>query len=257
MGSCCAAGDGPAEQEAVIRRTEAVHRVSVPPITCRVQFQGTDVAMEIDTGCSVSLLGQDTFERLSSKPELRSCSARLKTYTGQSIPLMGELQTDVLYEGKSHLALTVVVVKGARTNLLGRDWLEHITINWRAVHAIRGNTLQNLKEKQRKLFEPGLGELKGVKIRLDVDRNVSPRFCKARSLPYIFKEKVEAQLQKDIDSGILEEVQNSSWAAPMVPVLKKDGNIRVCGNFKLTANRAVRLDKYPLPQAPHLFATLA
>ncbi|XP_043226746.1 uncharacterized protein K02A2.6-like [Amphibalanus amphitrite] len=102
----------------------------------------------------------------------------------------------------------------------------------------RATLLTGLKEKYRRLFEPGLGELKGVKVRLDIDRTVPPRFCKARSLPYVFKEKVEAQLQKDIDSGVLEEVQNSSWAAPIVPVLKKDGNVRVCGNFKLTANRA-------------------
>ena len=245
------------QQQEQVCRAEAVHRVSVPPITCRVHFQGTDVNVEIDTGSSVSLIGQDTYARLSRKPVLRSCPSRLKAYTGQFIPVLGEFKTDVLYEGKLYRSLTVVVVKGARANLLGRDWLRVIPVNWQAVHAVRSSPLQNLKEKHRHLFEPGLGELKDVKVRLDIDRTVPPRFCKARSLPYVFKEKVEAQLQRDIDSGILEEVQNSSWAAPIVPVLKKDGSVRVCGNFKITANRAVRLDRYPLPQVPDLFATLA
>ena len=221
-------------------RTENIQRVSVPPISCRVHFQSTDVDMELDTGSSVSLIGQDTFERLKVRPKLRSCSARSKTYTGQSIPVLGEFDTSVMYEGNSYRTLTVVVVKGARTNLLGRDWLKKISINWQAVHAVRGTSLEALKEKHRRLFEPGLGELKGVKVRLDIDRTVPPRFCKARSLPYVFKEKVERQLQKDIDGGILDEVQNSSWAAPIVKVLKKDGSVRVCGNFKITANRAVR-----------------
>ena len=237
--------------------TETVQRVSVPPISCSVQFQQTGVDMEIDTGSSVSLIGQDTFQRLNVRPKLRKCSARFKTYTGQSIPVLGEFDTTVEYDSKSYRALKVVVVKGARTNLLGRDWLKEIPINWRAVHAVRSASLQALKEKHRRLFEPGLGELKGVKVRLDIGRTVPPRFCKARSLPYVFKEKVELQLQKDIDSGILEEVQNSSWAAPIVPILKKDGAVRICGNFKITANRAVRLDRYPLPQVRDLFATLA
>ena len=235
---------------------EVIQRVSVPPISCKVYIQQTDVNMEIDTGSSVSLMGQDTFERLKVKPRLISCSSHLKTYTGQSIPVLGEFVSSVVYEGSSYRNLTVIVVKGASTNLLGRDWLKEIPINWQSVHAVRGTSLEALKKKHRRLFEPGLGELKGVQVRLDVDRTVPPRFCKARSLPYVFKEKVEQQLQRDIDSGILEEVQNSSWAAPIVPVLKKDGSVRVCGNFKITANRAVRLDRYPLPQVPDLFATL-
>ena len=30
----------------------------------------------------------------------------------------------------------------------------------------------------------------------------------------------------------------SQWAAPIVPIVKGDGTIRICGDYKLTVNRA-------------------
>ena len=108
------------------------------------------------------------------------------------------------------------------------------------------------------MFEPGLGELKAVEVKLEVDHSVPPRFFRPRSLPYVYREKVEQQLEQDVKAGILVPVHNSQWAASLVPMLKKkSGEIRVCANFKLTANRAVKLDQYPLPLVEDIFAQLA
>ena len=38
----------------------------------------------------------------------------------------------------------------------------------------------------------------------------------------------------------------SDWAAPIIPVLKPDGSIRICGNYKVTVNKAAKQDMYPL-----------
>ena len=48
-------------------------------------------------------------------------------------------------------------------------------------------------------------------------------------------------------SGIIEPVEFSDWPAPIVPVVKTDGSIRICGDYKVTVNQAAKLDKYPLP----------
>ena len=49
----------------------------------------------------------------------------------------------------------------------------------------------------------------------------------------------------------------SDWAAPIVPVLKGDGRVRICGDYKVTVNRLAKLDKYPIPRIEELFASLA
>ena len=57
--------------------------------------------------------------------------------------------------------------------------------------------------------------------------------------------------------GILEPVKFSSWATPVVPIRKRDGNIRLCGDYKVTVNRENMTETYPLPRIDDLLASLA
>ena len=43
----------------------------------------------------------------------------------------------------------------------------------------------------------------------------------------------------------------------MVVVPKQDGNLRLCGDFKVTINSALDIDQYPLPKPADIFATLS
>ena len=59
-----------------------------------------------------------------------------------------------------------------------------------------------------------------------------------------------------VDNGTLQPVEHSESAAPIVPVPKKDGTIRICGDFKVTINPYLDVDQYPLPKPSELFACL-
>ena len=47
-----------------------------------------------------------------------------------------------------------------------------------------------------------------------------PKFCKARPVPYALQEAVEAEYNRLESEGIVERVEFSEWATPMVHVPK-------------------------------------
>ena len=76
-------------------------------------------------------------------------------------------------------------------------------------------------------------------------------------MPFAIKAAIEEELDKLQSSGVIEKVVHSDWAAPIVPVPKKNGKFRICGDYKGTVNRELDVDQYPLPKPDDLFATLA
>ena len=51
-------------------------------------------------------------------------------------------------------------------------------------------------------------------------------------------------------------MDHSELAAPIVPVLKSDGAVHICGDYKVTINPSLQVDKYPLPRPNDLFTCL-
>ena len=76
-------------------------------------------------------------------------------------------------------------------------------------------------------------------------------------MPFAVKDKVEKTLKAQVAEGKLIPVETSEWAAPIVVVHKQDGDIRICGDFKLTVNPVICPHVYPLPSPEELFSALA
>ena len=154
--------------------------------------------------------------------------------------------------------MPLVVVKGAGASLIGRNWLEHIRINWAAIHSLQLNRgIEHLVQKHASLFRDEVGLLKGTTAKFFVPPEARPKFFKPRQLSYTLKEKVERELDRLKEEGIIEPVTFSEWAAPIVPVVKTNGEIRVCGDYRVTVNQAATPDVYPLPRIEDLFASLS
>ena len=137
--------------------------------------------------------------------------------------------------------------------------MNHIILDWKFIIVVASSkdSIQTLIDKHSEIFEEGLGTLKGFKATIHIDVNATPRFCKSRVVPYAFREKVSAELDRLVQEGTLEPVDVADWAAPIVPVLKKDKtSVRICGDFRMTVNPVSKLDVYPIPKIEDLFAML-
>lgn len=51
----------------------------------------------------------------------------------------------------------------------------------------------------------------------------------------------------------ISQVESSEMGSPLEPILKSDGKIRLCADYKVTVNKFVRDVKYPLPKIEEFF----
>ncbi len=60
----------------------------------------------------------------------------------------------------------------------------------------KGNTeLSVVLEKHAEVFKDGLGTMKDITAKLDIKPGSKPKCCKARSVPYAIRSKVETALE--------------------------------------------------------------
>ena len=148
---------------------------------------------------------------------------------------MGRLHVHVDYNGQ-HTPLVLLVVEGKGPSLLGRNWLHHIKLDWKrihaVIHAITDSTTDQLAEKYKDLFKDELGEVSDIKITLHVKSDARPIFKKPRPVPIAIKDKIVKELDELEANGVISKITHSAWAVPIVPVPKKNGRLEFVGIIK-------------------------
>ncbi|KAK7882126.1 hypothetical protein WMY93_028300 [Mugilogobius chulae] len=232
-------------------------QISVTPLV-----NGKKMEMELIQGCCV-IDSPGTVQTKLRKFPLQPTDIMLKTYTGEPLAPEGVIKVQVELN-KQCAVLPLYVVKVEAPPLFGREWLRVIKLNWRdlkTVHAITQvpttDSLETVLKRHSAVFSNKLGTMKGVKARLTLRPDSAPKFFPPRNVPYALRPRVEAELKHLTELGVISPVTHSDWAMPVVPVNKKDSTVRLCGDFKVTLNPALCVDKYPIPRIEDLFASLA
>lgn len=209
------------------------------PYRVQLQLNGVQTSMDVDTGAAATIINEDTYKRIiegnlvKNRPQLETAKVKLQTYTGELVKVMGTLNVIVKYE-KQDVELQTLVVEGPGPNLLGRDWLRVLTLNWKELFKMQADnnnqesSLEKLIDQYSEVFKEGLGTFKGPKVKIHVEPEAQPKFLKARPVPYAMTGKIEVELKRLQDEGTIEPVQFSEWEVPIVPILKPDDSIRIC-----------------------------
>ena len=227
------------------------------PVVVSVSLEGVDCEMHVDTGATVSLVSRAFYKERFPHVPLENTHIEPRAYAGHKIPVCGQINVSVSYQGQSGIFPSVVVDNDGPP-LLGRNWLNKIRLNWHEIFAVsETESVSSVLNRHQAVFKPGLGTIKGHKADIQVKGGVIPVFRKARPVPYAVKEKVDREIERLEHEGVIKKVESSEWASPIVCVPKRNGSIRICGDFKVSVNPVLISNPYPLPNAEDLFATLA
>ncbi|XP_062714146.1 uncharacterized protein K02A2.6-like [Aedes albopictus] len=183
-------------------------------------------------------------------------------YNGSGFRAVGTFKAELRYN--EHVSKEeLYVFEGTRQPLLGRQTMSrwNLKIDFCHVSEKKVDCKEQLKPlllKHAEVFEGELGCFKHGKVHLSLKEDAVPKFCKPRKVPFAFKEKVEAELDRLEESGIISKGPSSEaeWGTPLAPVLKKDSSIRLCADYRITVNPFLVDNRHPFPVIDEIFAAL-
>ncbi|BES95184.1 Hypothetical Protein NTJ_07993 [Nesidiocoris tenuis] len=234
------------------------------PFRVPLNILGNTHHFEIDTGSSYNVISSDFRRRHFMNFPLFKNDIQLTDYVGRNIHPVGKVVLPVKHEKYSGDMIFYVIEKGGPP-LIGRNGLLILNLDLKQNEAllhlspnsfseIPPKDIIDILEAHPKVFSDDTGPCSNYKVSLKLKSEAKPVFFRARTLPIALKDKVEAEITRLIKADVLEPVDHSAWGTPIVPVLKPDGSIRICGDYRITLNPQLEATGNSLPKIDHLCA---
>ncbi|XP_053698601.1 uncharacterized protein K02A2.6-like [Sabethes cyaneus] len=201
-----------------------------------ISVNGVKSKLQLDTASNITVISKQIWNNLG-KPAINNPTIEAVNASGQPLKLIGEFQCEIQIKGKTYQGRCFVTMT-PNLNLLGIDWIEMFGL-WSVPIDSICNQVQmksdqqiiEFRAKHADVFKDSLGH------------------CNTISL-------VDAELTRLQSLGIIEPVDFSEWAAPIVAVRKPNGKVRICADYSTGLNEALEANHYPLPTLEEIFAQL-
>ncbi|XP_062711786.1 uncharacterized protein K02A2.6-like isoform X1 [Aedes albopictus] len=236
----------------------------------KVLVEKHTLTMEIDCGSAETVISEELFLRNFGQRQLLPCNKKLAVIDGKRLKVLGKISVSVQLKGKlQQLHMIVLRCDNDFTPLMGRTWLDCFYAGWRNVFSNPGtkdesinkldeeNVVDQLKSKFSTVFD---GDFSSPIVGYEGDlvlKEDKPIFRKAYGVPLRLRDKVIEHLDSLERDGVITPVETSEWASPVVIVMKKDQTIRLVIDCKVSINKVIIPNTYPLPVAQDLFASLS
>ena len=177
--------------------------------TVAVHINGILISLHLDTQADVTVVTEKHYGKIKANCPLQQTSIAIRSYSGEGkgplLPVLGKF-TATLTRGEKEIAEPVYVVKGqGDTALLSRGAAErmglveyHLDLTSNTPLPVMGETRQETVDRvegYRDVFS-GLGKLRGVKVKLQVDPDAKGAVQKQRRISLPLKDKFDEILDK-------------------------------------------------------------
>ncbi|XP_070152511.1 uncharacterized protein [Polyergus mexicanus] len=155
-----------------------------------ISVNGKSLTMEMDTRSTVSTIPESIRKHLWPKIRVKKTARKFKAVRDSVVTPTGVIKNMSIELEEIRAVGDLYIIETANP-LIERPWL-----------------------KQFKLF-PLAGSIYRRKVEIKVKSGTNLVFKKARPLPFALVNKVNKELDKLLEAGVIEPVDRSEWASPM------------------------------------------
>ncbi|XP_062540777.1 uncharacterized protein LOC134208847 [Armigeres subalbatus] len=212
----------------------------------RFKVGGIETVMTIDSGAAANIIDLKTWQmlqRCGAKVEFNPKVDRSFKAYGSSNPIgmLGMFVAEIEAAGNK-VEATFYIASHGMQSLLGDETAKMLKV------LKIGYNVGSVQETSA-----AFPKIKGVIVEIPINPDVRPVQQPYRRAPFALEDKIGEKLQYLMHQYIIERVQQpSAWVSPIVPVVKDNGDIRLCIDMR-RANQAVIRETHPLPIIEELF----
>jgi hypothetical protein len=107
------------------------------------------------------------------------------------------------------------------------------------------------KYSDLKTYDPDI-----IQHKIPLEKDTIPFKQKLRPISPLLLPVIEREIKKLLDAKIIIPLRYSKWIANLVIVRKKNGEVRLCVDFR-NLNKCSKKDNYPLPKMEHLLQRIS
>ena len=196
----------------------AMTRDKAPKVNVKVcthSFKAT-----VDTGATINVIDHNTYAKMN-KPELKPTNIKAFAYTARKpVQFVGKFEAVIETRKRVTVATFYVTKTTDSGNLISSQTAQElglISLHLHKVSSTNDNKLDRILNKHANVFN-GLGKLKGDKIKLNIDKEHTPKAQPQRRIPFHIRADIQRALEELEQQDIIKRVpenQPTPWVYPL------------------------------------------